>query len=131
MAAGGGRGTAQTHLRTLTRTHKNTPWESPQLFPSTQPTHPSTQPLDPSSSSSSRPGSKHLCLPDLVPLHSGSGPPAADGRFLSGIKSPDGGHSVMIYTALLYTHQRLPPPPPANGLLHRTLSALLLFALPL
>lgn len=67
------------------------------------PPHPSTQPLDPSSSSSSCPGSKHLCLPDLVPLHSRSGPPAADGRFLSRIKSPDGSHSVMIYTALLYT----------------------------
>lgn len=58
--------------------------------------------LHPSSSSSCPHGPKHLCLPDLVPLGTGSGPLAADCRFLPRIKPPNGSHSVMIYTALLY-----------------------------
>lgn len=58
--------------------------------------------LHPSSSSSCPHGPKHLCLPDLVPLGTGSGPLAADCRFLPRIKPANGSHSVMIYTALLY-----------------------------
>lgn len=73
-----------------------------------------------SSSSSSCP--KHLCLPDLVPLGTGSGPLAADCRFLARNKPSNGSHSVMIYTALLYTP--VAASPPANGLLHWSLSLL-------
>lgn len=56
---------------------------------------------------------KHLHWPDLVPLGTGSGPLAADSIFLARIKPPNGSHSEMIYTALLYTPA--PCSPLANG----------------
>lgn len=61
-------------------------------------------------------------VPDLVPLGTGSGPLAADCRFLARLKPRNSTHSVMIYTALLYMNTRASLPPAPNGLLQQSLS---------
>lgn len=99
MLERGGGANTPTHKHTNTDTHTQTcvlgissavspPQHSPAPFPSLS--HRTDSP-------------KHLHRPDLVPLGTGSGPLAADSKFLARIKPPNGSHSEMIYTALLYT----------------------------
>lgn len=75
-------GGRHTHAPACTKPSTHLPWESSQLFPIHSPC---TLPA-----SSCGPGPKHLCTPDLVPLGTGSGPLAADCRFLARSKAPNG-----------------------------------------